>query len=160
MTTKQLILLVEDDEAQGKQIVKLIDSLNRYDVVWAKNGVEALDILRRYEHFFGFADNEIKCILLDIHMPEMNGLQFLKVLRKKENKKLFQRYIPVVFLTAFEDDEKWNSAVAGMIADYIRKPFTKEKLDNTLMRILDDWDGETMVDQTREKGLERRRRKQ
>ena len=72
MTTKQLILLVEDDEAQGKQIVKLIDSLNRYDVVWAKNGVEALDILRRYEHFFGFADNEIKCILLDIHMPEMN----------------------------------------------------------------------------------------
>lgn len=73
-------------------------------------------------------------ILLDIKMSDMNGFETLKKLRELEGGK---SEIPVVFLTADEDEESETRALQLGAVDYIRKPFEPEVLVSRVKRILD-----------------------
>jgi PAS domain S-box-containing protein len=104
------ILLVEDDIVNQFVITRMIEETN-HKVIVANNGVEALDILN---------NETIDVVLMDIQMPEMDGIEATRLIRKKE--KASGRHIPIIAITAYAlhgDREKFISL--GM-DDYIAKP--------------------------------------
>ncbi|MBU1616355.1 MAG: response regulator [Candidatus Margulisbacteria bacterium] len=119
---KPLILVIDDEVKQTDMIAKLVEETENYRVMKAYNAIEALEILKKNKSWFG--PNKIKLILLDIKMPEMDGLQFLDKIRHD----YAEDQIGVIMLTAYEDEDKWDKATAGFVVDYIKKPVVEEKL--------------------------------
>jgi len=107
------ILLVEDDAIDRMTVeraLKEIKVTNRLDMV--KNGEEAVDFLRDASNV------RPGIILLDLNMPKMNGIEFLKVIKADDDLKR----IPVIVLTTSKDErdrvDSFNLGVAG----YMLKP--------------------------------------
>lgn len=107
----QTILVVDDDR-------EIVDSISIYlraegfDVIKAYNGLEALDAA---------VQKSVHLIVLDIMMPEMDGIETLMSLRKTKN-------IPVILLSAkSEDADKILGLTAGA-DDYVTKPFNPAEL--------------------------------
>ena len=102
-------VLIVDDEAINRELLANI-LRNSYDVLYAEDGCEAMEIIERnWQH--------ISMILLDINMPRMNGTELLK--RLGEDEKL--RRIPVIVLTADKDAELESLRLGA--ADFITKPY-------------------------------------
>lgn len=160
---KKLIMLLEDEEEFAKNAMEMISRIkdpwgeDKYEVVWGKNGEEGLKLIHKYRSFMNLSANKISCIISDLRMPKMDGVQFITELRKRERKSISGLFIPIIFLSAYEDDEKWKAAINGLVTKYMyKKDFTFTRLEDTLKRILEDWDGETLVELTREQGLTKR----
>ncbi len=139
MSKKTVILVVEDEKKQAELIANYVEAIGNYRAVIANNGVEAFQLLKKHRRFLGFAENEIKCILLDIRMPDMDGLTFLKQLRQDEKINAYHRYIPVIILSAYNSQEYTTKAIHpdyGMVAGYLVKPIDKLQLQNLLNQIL------------------------
>ncbi len=117
------ILLVEDDEVDIMNVKRAFKKNNiKNPLHVAHNGLEALDMLRGtdiQEKIFPSP----KVILLDINMPKMNGIEFLKELRKDEN----LRTISVYVMTTSNDDADRFNAYNLNVAGYILKPLSFEK---------------------------------
>ncbi|MFX0125449.1 MAG: PleD family two-component system response regulator [Candidatus Hodarchaeota archaeon] len=107
---KSLILLVEDDEAL-QEYTKLILEKNDYQIITAKNGVEALELLET-------KDQLPDLILCDIMMPEMNGYDFFKRMIDNPDWNL----IPFIFLTVKDSPEDVRFGKMLGADDYIAKP--------------------------------------
>jgi CheY-like chemotaxis protein len=116
------ILLVEDDEVDIMNVQRAFKKnniLNPLNI--AHNGVEALDLLRG-------TNNQKKIsplpqiILLDINMPKMNGLEFLKELRADPQ----LHAISVFVMTTSNDDKDRFEAYNNNVAGYVIKPITFE----------------------------------
>ena len=105
---KRTVLVVED-EIINQEILKTILSAD-YDILTAENGIDALHVLET-------STQPISGILLDINMPIMNGFEFLKVVKEKEE---FKK-IPVIVLTSAVDSEL-ESLQNGAV-DFIKKPY-------------------------------------
>ena len=118
MINSESILLVEDDQVDAltvKRILKEIKVGNRLDIV--KDGEEALAFLRDPEN------GRPGIIVLDLNMPRMNGIEFLKIAKKDDNLKM----IPVVVLTTSKgDQDKIDSFNLG-VAGYMIKPVDYQK---------------------------------
>ena len=116
-------IMVVDDEQDLREMVCLFIETEGYEVVDAKNGKECIEKLKD-----GCAPD---LILLDIMMPEMNGLETIK----KINEDPSWKNIPVVFLTAHMDSIA-KTEERLLAKDYIKKPFEleylKQKIDNIL----------------------------
>ncbi|MEI7943025.1 MAG: response regulator [Candidatus Riflemargulisbacteria bacterium] len=140
---KPLVLVVEDEVDLADYVSGKILSTGKYNTVTAHNGREALRVLEKHERFLGIAANRIGCIVLDIKMPEMDGLQFLQELRKREGALMFRdsgsfHQIPVIMLSAYEDVEKISVAThptLGKAARYIMKPEKPEHYDELLSAV-------------------------
>ena len=105
------ILVVDDD----KEIVGAIEIYLKnegYNIIKAYNGKEALDLVNK---------NDIHLILLDIMMPEKDGLETLEELRKTKN-------IPVILLSAKSEDYDKIGGLNLGADDYITKPFNPLEL--------------------------------
>ncbi|MFT3919890.1 PAS domain S-box protein [Cloacibacterium sp.] len=111
------VLLVEDNELN--QLVAE-NSLNHYNCIVTKadNGRIALDILKK---------NEFDIILMDIQMPELDGIETTKILRKEFNLKT-----PIIALTANAFKTEIDNCIAAGMIDYITKPFIEENLVNMI----------------------------
>ena len=118
---KYNILIVEDDSVNIELLTTTLNKAN-HTFVLAKNGLEALNIYKE-KH------NEIQIILMDLHMPIMDGYKAVSEIRKYEKgNSLKQTYIIAVTANAMYG-EKEKCIAAGM-NDYISKPFKpKELLD-------------------------------
>jgi len=121
---KPIILVVDDEPEIAKYFVDVINENGRYAAISAYSAKEALDLLNKYRKLLGLAGNKIKLILLDIKMPEMDGLQFLEAMRRQYN----EEQIGVIMLTAYEDADKWDRATSGLVSGYLKKPVAKEDL--------------------------------
>ncbi|WP_456312426.1 response regulator [Pseudomonas shirazensis] len=118
---KPAILLVEDDELDIISVERSLKKLEiEYELYTAYNGIEALKMLR---------DTELKLdpmvILLDINMPRMNGIEFLKVLREDDKLKNLRVFI---MTTSSEGTDRSIAEKLG-ISGYIIKPLNYN--DNT-----------------------------
>jgi CheY-like chemotaxis protein len=128
--TQQLnILLVEDDEVDVMNVQRALKKNNATAALYrAANGIEALAMLRSNSHI-SQNDNSRLLILLDLNMPEMGGLEFLKELRA--DPALCK--LPVVILTTSMQDSDLATAYQYNVAGYIIKPITfssfVEKID-------------------------------
>lgn len=100
-------ILICDDEKDIVSALKIYLTSDEYYIFEAYNGSEALEIVE---------ENDIHLILLDIMMPELDGIQTLIKLREKKN-------IPVIFLTAKSEDADMILGLNMGADDYITKPF-------------------------------------
>ena len=114
------ILLAEDDQNLGKLLKEYLEAKD-YQLTWAKNGKEALELFKKAT---------FDLCLLDVMMPIRDGFTLAKEIR------LLNAQVPIVFLTAksMKDD-----AIEGFKAgadDYVTKPFSMEELLLRLTAIL------------------------
>jgi CheY-like chemotaxis protein len=112
------ILLVEDDQVDAMTVKRALKDLNVTNpLVHKLNGEEALEYLRN-------DGNKKLCVaLLDLNMPKMNGIEFLKIIKADEELKK----IPVVVLTTSEDTQDKLETFGLSIAGYIVKPADYKK---------------------------------
>nr|WP_206050541.1 response regulator [Oceanotoga teriensis] len=113
MNSKKPILLVEDDRIDAMSVKRSLQELKIVnDLIIRNNGEEALKYLLDSE-------NEIPCIiLLDLNMPKMNGIDFLRERIKYDNLKL----IPTIVLTTSrEEQDRVNSFSLG-VSGFMIKP--------------------------------------
>ncbi|MBN2090279.1 response regulator [candidate division KSB1 bacterium] len=127
MRSKRPILLVEDDQIDIMTVKRALKKINvANQVTSVVNGEDALHVLRDTEAL------KPAIILLDLNMPRMNGIEFLKII--KNDKNLCR--IPVVVLTTSqeEQDKRWcfNLGVAG----YMLKPVDYEEFIE-IIRVID-----------------------
>jgi CheY-like chemotaxis protein len=118
---KHTILLVEDDELDVISVersLKKIDS--EYNLQTAYNGIEALDMLNNTN-----AKTLPDVILLDLNMPKMNGIEFLRIIRNDAKLKDIRVFI---MTTSSESTERAEAEELG-ISGYIIKPLSYT--DNT-----------------------------
>ena len=109
------ILLVDDNPKYLEDVLPFYG----FDLTCAEDGVQALKLLE---------NNQYDLILLDIMMPNMNGWETLKAIRKNP----LTHDTPVIMVTAVSDDQKMISGLKIGADDYIVKPFI---LPNLLARI-------------------------
>ena len=119
---KDQILVVDDDRINLKITARILQI--PYDVTCVSSGPEALDFLK---------DNTPDLILLDLHMPDMSGLEVLEKLRQQNE----LADIPVIFLTADNDQKTEIEIFNAGAMDYIQKPFSCEVLLRRISRILE-----------------------
>ena len=109
---EQISVLVADDDREIVESIAIFLKAENYDVIKAYNGREALEKAR---------ENSIQLIILDIMMPEMDGIRTLLKLREEKN-------LPVILLSAkSEDSDKIFGLTAGA-DDYVTKPFNPSEL--------------------------------
>ncbi len=113
MRTSKPILLLEDDTVDAMTVKRALKDLKVLNpLVRVGNGEEALAHLRDDK-------NEKPCvILLDLNMPKMNGIEFLKVAKTEENIKR----IPAIVLSTSKDDQDRLQSFQLNIAGFISKP--------------------------------------
>jgi CheY-like chemotaxis protein len=110
------ILLVEDDEVDVMNVQRAFTKNNiRNPLYIAGNGIEALELLRGEE-----MPKERRIILLDLNMPRMNGIEFLRELRADPA----ISHTPVVVLTTSNDERDKVEAYNLNVAGYLLKPVT------------------------------------
>lgn len=113
MRDKQTILIVDDIK---ENIDILVELLNKYDLITAINGEAAIEIAMEEEN--------IDLILLDIMMPNLNGFEVCKELKKS----LKTAHIPIIFLSAKNSDDDIQEGFEAGGVDYITKPFNPNEL--------------------------------
>lgn len=148
--SKPVVMVVDDEVDVANSIANTIKDTDRYEVLVAYSGKEALEHLTKNKVLLGLGGNKIRMILLDIKMPEMDGLQLLVKIRKD-----FGEDIGISMLTAWEDEEKWDRATSGFIINYIKKPFKSTELLATIDGFFEGKEGK-MVLNTFEKHLEKK----
>jgi CheY-like chemotaxis protein len=119
---KPLIMVVDDEKEFADSVATFLQN-NGYKTITAYSAKEAMEALKKNRSLMGFGDVKIKCIVLDIKMPEMDGLQFLRKLRED-----YGNEIGVIILSAYGDEEKWSKATEGLVVGYLRKPFKEANL--------------------------------
>jgi CheY-like chemotaxis protein len=108
-------LLLVDDSETVIQFEKLILRGLGYDLGTAKNGKLALEAVKA---------NKPDLILLDLMMPEMDGLETLRHLKQNPE----TQHIPVIMVTTKGDPEMASQAVAAGCNDYVTKPVDRTEL--------------------------------
>jgi len=118
MKNSNPIMLVEDDSVDAMTVKRALKDLNvKNQLVHQPNGEEALKYLQG-------ENNHRPCvILLDLNMPKMNGIEFLKIAKADDNLK----QIPVIVLTTSRDDRDKMESFKLSIAGYIVKPTDYKK---------------------------------
>ena len=114
------VLVVDDSAIIRKAIRRILEPLG-YSVEEAESGVDAL---ARFE-----SGLEADAVLLDIEMPEMDGIEFLRALRSRSE--LPQP--PVVMCTTHSTFDKITEALEAGANEYIMKPFSGEIVEEKLV---------------------------
>lgn len=119
------IAVIEDERPIREGLVHILNKISpEYQVVGsAENGREGLILLE---------EQDPDLILLDIQMPDMNGLQMLKEARERGS------MTKVVILTAYSDFDYAKKAIALGIENYLLKPVNLTELKNTLSKIKEE----------------------
>jgi len=124
-------ILVVDDEERIRRLIKMYLEREDFVVEEAENGVEALEKA---------LENDYDCILLDIMMPEMDGIEVCEKLREEKN-------TPIIMLTAKGEESNRVQGFEVGADDYIVKPFSPREVVLRVKAVLRRT-GQTNVKQT------------
>ena len=119
---KKKILFIDDDPTVLLISEIMLKDLG-YDVITADGGVSGIELLKT---------NNIDLILLDLMMSDIYGLNVLKYIKETEEFK----NIPVIMQTGITDSNEINTAYKLGAAYVLLKPYNKEDLKDTIIRIL------------------------
>ena len=119
---KPLIMAVDDDEINIRAVTEMLSE--NYCVTAATTGREAFKILE---------SSIPDLILLDVHMPDMDGIDVIRQLKTTEK----YADIPVVFLTSDEDEDTEIQGFHEGAVDFLKKPFRKDVAIQRIRRILE-----------------------
>ncbi len=109
---KRKILLLEDDELFASSLIDFLED-NDFDIVWSKNGIDALDKV---------FNNNFDLLLLDINTPQLSGVDFLINLKESNIN------IPAIFITSYNQNSMIMKCFKVGCDDYITKPFEVNEL--------------------------------
>ena len=116
--SKQTVLVAEDDDFNLFYLRKLLEYPN-IEILEAKNGLEAVEACRNHP--------EIKLILMDLKMPEMDGIEATAAILKMRKK------LPIIAVTAYSGNEDKQKAILSGCVDYVTKPIEKNILIRKLV---------------------------
>ena len=122
---EKTILMVDDSNIIRNFILKILD--DSFDVISATDGKEAIDILESEEK-----RKNIKAVLLDLNMPNVNGFEVLDYYKSKD---LF-RSIPISIITGVDDKESIDKAFKYPIVDILLKPFNERDVKKILEKTI------------------------
>lgn len=113
------LLLVENDEKIMEKFSRLL-GLYVKNIYQATSGIEALEIYKK---------NKPSFIITDIEMPHMDGLEFLDILRKKNEN------VPAIITSAYSNKEYLLQSIKLQLSDYLIKPIDHNDLMLALERV-------------------------
>jgi hypothetical protein len=119
------ILLAEDNPVNQRLAIRLLEK-HGHAVTAVGNGIEAVKI---------FSERSFDVILMDIHMPEMDGIETTLHIRLLETKT--GTHVPIIAMTASAMKEDREACLAAGMDGYISKPVSREELLGTLARLVD-----------------------
>lgn len=119
-------VLIVEDNVMNQLVIKKTLEICQAKCTIVNNGLKAVKILGK-EHF--------DIVLMDLQMPEMDGLEATKIIRSRHSTAL-NKDIPIIALTANAFTESKVEALNVGMNDYIVKPFTKEELSNKIIKQL------------------------
>lgn len=114
------LIVVAEDEDSNYELVRIVLS-KRYRLVRAHNGIEAVTSCE---------DERPDLVLMDIRMPEMNGLDATRIIKEVNHD------IPVIALSAYAFDENIREAMAAGCDEFMAKPFRVEDLLDTVEKYI------------------------
>lgn len=114
------VLLAEDNEFNKSLVVALLNKVDA-NVLWARNGIEAIALLE---------ERAVDIILMDLQMPNMDGLEATRVIRQQPKTST----IPIIALTANAMDEDQKKALALGMNDFVAKPIDIAALFRAMCR--------------------------
>ena len=128
------VLFIEDDMIELMKLQRAVVNFeSKHKIIEAKNGEEALTILR---------NGELPDIILsDLNMPRMSGIEFLTTL--KADSKL--KYLPTIILTTSENRVDLMKCFELGIAGYIIKPLKYEDYEKKLKRVFEYWEVSELI---------------
>lgn len=104
-------ILVVDDQSTNRAILKWLLEDDGHEVLEAENGAIAIDV---------YKVNIIDIVLMDVMMPVMDGLEATKKLKEIQ---VNGNYVPIIFLTALDDDKALSQCLASGGDDFLAKPY-------------------------------------
>jgi DNA-binding response OmpR family regulator len=115
-----VLLLVEDDDAIGRLVKQYLEQQGGWRVLWLRTGEEAVAELRRHP---------VRLVVLDVGLPGIDGFEVCRQMRAQSN-------VPIVMLTA--RDEEPDRVVGFELGadDYVPKPFSPRELAARIKAIL------------------------
>ncbi|NRB82830.1 MAG: response regulator [Winogradskyella sp.] len=123
------ILLIEDDLIEVMKLKRATGSLNlNHKIIEANNGEKALELLQQ-------KNNLPDIILLDLNMPKINGIEFLRILKADER----LSYIPTIILTTSNNQRDLLECFKTGIAGYVLKPLKYEDYVSKIEKLLAYW---------------------
>lgn len=123
MSATKLKVLVVEDNFMNKILVREILALHGYEIIEAKSGTEAIKTLNTHRP---------DIILMDIHLPEMDGITATRIIKSDER----NRDIPVLALTASAMKGEEENLISKGFDGYVAKPIDKKRLLETISESL------------------------
>jgi PAS domain S-box-containing protein len=120
----QLILVV-DDELSLREITKISLESNNYKVLTASDGIEAIALYAQYK-------TEISAVLMDMMMPEMDGLRTIRTLQK------INPQLKIIATSGLASNDRMSEAAGVGVKAFLSKPYTVPTLLKTLSSVLNN----------------------
>ena len=117
------ILIAEDSNTMRSMLVSTIDELEKYTIVEAASGFEALRLLPR---------EPVDLIITDINMPDINGLELISYVRNNPN----YRSIPLFIVSTESGEKDLEKGLALGANEYLVKPFNPVRLQELICKYL------------------------
>ena len=117
-------LLVVDDSATTRMLISLtLKKEGTYNITEVANGKEAVDKL---------GDQSVDCVLTDINMPHMNGLDLIAYIRANHS----EPTVPIIVITTQGEEESRDEGLAKGANAYLTKPISGPKLVSLVKELL------------------------
>lgn len=117
------ILIVEDDQDVQETILSVFESDPDKQVLFAKDGLEALQV---------FEENDVFLIITDVRMPGMNGIDFCREVAKKN------RPVSILVMSGMSKIPDWQELLKAGVSEFLEKPFDldylRERADDLISR--------------------------
>ncbi|MEM9773960.1 MAG: response regulator transcription factor [Chloroflexota bacterium] len=116
-------ILIAEDEADIRELIKITLSFSGFDVVAAEDGRRALELAQ---------EDSYDLIMMDVQMPHMDGYEACREIKKIPS----LRHVPIVFLSAKGQSSEVRQGFGAGAIDYMLKPFAPDELITRINQIL------------------------
>ena len=113
-------ILIVDDESDVRDVLARLVRRMGYEVVFARDGIQALDVERT---------QTLAGMLVDVAMPELDGFSVLEELRQRRSQ------VPVVLISGYSNQSRRLAERADPRAEFLQKPFSASSLSRALDRV-------------------------
>lgn len=129
------ILLIEDDEIEVMKFNRVLSALKlSHKIFEANNGEEAIEILKVKEVVPDI-------IVLDLNMPKINGIEFLRILKADD----YLKYIPAIILTTSSNRKDILECYRIGIAGYVIKPLKYPDYVDRITKLIEYWSSNELI---------------